>query len=168
MQTIVQHPSDLTLVLYDTLPDIPLQVIQQQPVTLPHGWRVTFNVITESHAVMLSHRDRVVFSEVLTCQPIGRTSALYRQLFNTLHAMTYTTPHHQVRVRFEVERDADYFMQDVAALEVAFPRVHGQRPLTRVQWAQRGDVLCWQTCHTYPQANGQTIYVYSTSHFQLA
>jgi hypothetical protein len=49
-------------------------------------------------------------------------------------------------------------------LEVIFPDVHGQTPLTRVVWeAHRGSVE-WRTLHIYPQSNG-AVCVHSKSVF---
>lgn len=148
---VYQHPSDLVLGIarYDLSSH--LTVIKQAKWQVG-AWNFTFQIIGESHAVRIEKSGQHLFTEVLACLELPPESCSYRQAFHDLTPGGYEFENYEVSVEFEAS--ADLPPSDTAQMiEVAFPQIYGQTPVTRITWQQTDNEIAWQTWHVYPAQN---------------
>jgi len=117
---------------------------------------VQFCIIGESHFVVILRDDRPVLSEILACVDIPPRLCFHHHRFGDLMAHHFRQPGYEVSVEFEQLRQGD--LADVSggtagsSLELQFPRIHGQTPITRIEWTNVTDSkMEWRTLHIYPQ-----------------
>lgn len=164
MQTIYQHPRDLALVLFRGEPTQPLTRLKTDRLRLGR-WEAAFHIIGESHAVILSYAGVPVFSEMLSCAPLSGEGG------DTVCDLSDMQPRQLERSGYGVcvtfDEPVPAAPMDASQIKFAFPAVFGQKPLTRVQWAQDDGTLRWWTLHVYPLQTG-VIHVYTTSYFDVS
>ncbi|MEO1663027.1 MAG: DUF2617 family protein [Chloroflexota bacterium] len=162
MEPIYQHPHDLTLALFRGEPTFKMTLLRSRRVNVG-AWDVHFHIIGESHAVIFSYERTPVFSEVLACVEVERAHRMHR--FTSLK--TYRFEEANYRVRCSTGRVKWKIPAGAKKLEVQFPPMFGQVPLTRVKWHMDGHTLLWWTLHTYPLEN-DIIAVKTMSNFDFA
>jgi hypothetical protein len=143
---------------------LPLQVLKAQTWAYKR-WRFYFQIIGESHLIRVERDGNLYFHEILACVPLDPTACQHAQPFRELAEHRYQQHNYQVRVAFSTEAHPEDRLGE-RGLEVRFPRVHRVTPVTRIQWARRGDQIVWWTLHTYP-AFDQVIYVRSWSSLSI-
>ncbi|MBZ0310214.1 MAG: DUF2617 family protein [Anaerolineae bacterium] len=161
MKVAHQQPTDLVLGLIRT--DFPLTVIQQARVEMGI-WAFHFQIIGESHAVRIERSGQLLFTEVLACLDLPADSHLFH--FADLTPYHYQTDSYTVSVIFESGSEMNLPPETSPnMIEVAFPQVYGQTPVTRITWQAAAEEMIWQTWHTYPTQNSG-IWVKSFSRFK--
>lgn len=157
-----QDPADLVLTIVAGKIETPLTVLKQ--ASLERGsWRLNFHIIGESHLVTVEYNGLPVLSEVLACVDIT-ASHTHQQHFNDLAEHTFSVPGYTVLVDFDSSGNEVRPLASVGTLEMEFPEIDGQIPLTRVSWSPIGETAFrWQTLHVYPIA-GKRVCVQSFSY----
>ncbi|MEM6284720.1 MAG: DUF2617 family protein [Chloroflexota bacterium] len=162
MEPIYQHPRDLTLALFCGEPTFRMTLLRSRRVNAG-PWDVHFHIIGESHAAIFSYERTPVFSEVLACVDVERAFVIHR--FESLE------PYRFARGSYGVTCTADRVdwqkPASVQKLEVQFPPMFGQVPMTRLQWQLDQQCIRWWTLHTYPLENDM-IAVKTMSYFDFA
>lgn len=169
MPAVVQEPADLVLAVGSGTPR-PMPTVLDEAVVTHAGIRARFQVISASHLVQLEVDGHPWFHETLSCQPLptsaaGAPDVLHAHAFGDLrdhHAVV--TPAagepgtYRVVVRVIPPSSGQAEPEDPRVgpgrLEVAFPPVHGQVPITRIVWVPGMHQLTWTTLHTYPRVDG--------------
>jgi hypothetical protein len=157
-----QHPRDLTLALFSGEPTFPMTLLRSHRLNVGR-WDVHFHIIGESHAAIFSYEREPVFSEVLACVDVKR--AMYTYKFASLEQ------HQVVRGGYAVAVTADVVNWHIPCvaetLQLDFPKMFGQKPVTRIQWHYDNHCLQWWTLHTYP-LEGDLIEVKTMSYFDFS
>ncbi len=165
MEAVYQHPRDLSLVL--TRGTSRQLITRLETAHLDVGsWRLSLSVIGESHVAQVAHDGRTVLTELLFCElPQPEPGAIVRR-FEQMEAACFERGGYRVCLTFH-EPDWQVPPSTRAnTLDVLFPAVFGQIPLTRLQWNHDNERLLWWTLHTYPQPDA-IIYVYTHSTFNM-
>lgn len=158
-----QNPADLALAVIAGKVQAPLTVLKHAALNVG-DWTLTFHIIGESHLVTLEHDGEVMLSELLACVEVDAETCVHHHRFGDLGAHCFEQAGYSVTVNF----DNEYVAQSDETenmLEVAFPEIAGETPVTRVIWERVGEnAVCWQTLHVYPH-EGKIIGVRSLSYF---
>ena len=165
IQSVQQKPTDLILANVIQLPSS-ITVLKQQSVSIG-VWSLVFQIIGESHIVSVTHKQKTLFHEMLACINVNRDHCHHHHPFSQLQTHTYTRDSYQVSVEFSetpswhipLQSDTDY-------IEVIFPNICGQTPITRILWQFIDNTLSWWTLHVYPERD-ITTFVHTKSHIQL-
>lgn len=162
LTAIEQHPKDLILGILRCEAPIALTVLAKQAVTLAK-WRIDFRIIGESHWITVRCNNEdiepQIWHELLACVGLDTSKCAYAHRFSDMqeHAYHYEDKSLRVvgKIWFEAYRAHQLPTLRGMQLDMAFPQVHGQTPITRVGWeiltAHR---LNWWTFHLYPNASG--------------
>lgn len=160
-----QNPADLALNILTTSSHLPLTVLKHD--TLQIGlWRVKFHIIGESHLVTIEYDGVLVLCELLACVDVDASSCLHHHRFHDLAPHRFQQFGYSIDVEFkdcydEVSVEAD------GVLEIAFPKIADQTPITRIVWTRVGEnALRWHTLHVYPD-EGKMACVHSLSNFDM-
>jgi hypothetical protein len=160
---IHQRPQDLILGIVQTELSYPVKPLQSA-VYDAGLFRLQFQIIGESHIVRVECAGAPVFHEVLACLPLRAEQCAHWHRFADLRPHTYQAGRYCVEVQCDSTPDGwSPPAQPQQQLEVHFPLVNGQTPVTRVAWAQIDTTTYWWTLHTYPAIN-DTVYVYTASY----
>lgn len=151
---IHQSPRDLILAVHDVDVSRQFTILRQQHVPIKQ-MTLTFSIIGESHIVTVKENGRIKLQEILAC--ISLQNPLH--CFHDLKDYRYITEDYGVVVMFSTQ---PYPMPDGPGIEIIFPKIQGQQPITRIQWQILEDHVKWWTLHTYPDQSG-SIYVYTQS-----
>jgi len=159
--TIYQQPGDLILGIFDRpLTTEPLTLeqttIQQGPVS------ARFQIIGESHIARLERGGLAWFSETLSCLPLRAPDCLHWHSFIERRDHHFRQDHYEIKVHFQDKVIPARRTTGQSSIQVHFPPVFGQVPVTRIEWQIGVDTLKWWTLHTYPEAM-HTTYVESES-----
>jgi len=169
---IQQNPTDLVLTIVAGRLDTPLTVLKHD--TLQLGvWTLTFHIIGESHLVTIEHDQTPVLCEVLACADLSSQTCAHRHRFDDLavsgfrsgQAHCFATAGYSVAVDFDDCLDHSPAADADGTLEMSFPEIAGQTPVTRIEWTQTGENTArWHTLHIYPREVGM-VCVRSLSYF---
>ncbi|NDJ85896.1 MAG: DUF2617 family protein [Chloroflexi bacterium] len=162
LNPVHQQPTDLVLTVIKGGPLLPATILQT--ATIAHGdWVITFEVIGESHRVVIERAGQVMMQEVLACIVLPPDLDAHHHRFDTLEPYTYQDgPHYATRLSFLRSPQ----LLGSPRLSMTFPQIYGKYPVTQLDWHLRDGVLDWASLHIYPQLRG-TIGVYSLSTFHL-
>jgi len=162
---VLQNPTHLVLCVTSQELTTEVTILCQQSIAFD-DIKLTFHIIGESHIVRLERDDTLLFQEVLACIDLPEQECLHYHRFNDLSAHVYQHKGYQVQVDFNPSHHVILPHTPDSLLEVAFPKTHGQIPITRIQWRFKDDVLYWWSLHTYPDWE-ITQHVYTLSSFSL-
>ena len=154
LQPFYQRPNDLEFaVLSGELP-VRLTILAQK--TLASGdWQFLFHIIGESHFVTIRHKGKSVLHEVLACMQVPVAKCNHHHRFPGLHPHHYTGKQYTASVMFESNAaPKTRFPNRKIDLELAFPAIFGQTPVTQIGWEKTRDTLTWWTTHLYPEQSG--------------
>jgi hypothetical protein len=164
IEPIHQDPADLVLTILARNLETPLTILEQTTLDMD-GWRLTFHIIGESHLVTIDHDGVTVLCELLACVDAAAASCLHRHSFGDLTEHCYFQSGYSIRVSFGEQPDASILNEHHQTLELIFPDIDGQTPVTRIEWTRVGkNAVKWQTLHLYPR-DGKMTSVHSFSHF---
>lgn len=163
MQTIHQHPRDLALALFRGEPTIPITCLKSAHLSIGR-WDAAFHIIGESHAVTLAYDSEPIFAEMLSCAPLSAPCCNFFCDLSDMQPRQINRDGYSVHVTFDDPPSAA--PDAAAAIEFAFPRVFGQKPITRIQWAYHQNTIQWWTLHVYPLSTGVT-HVYTASFYDI-
>lgn len=151
MESIYQQPTDLVLGLVHK--DItPTFTVIKHAKWQVGQWTFLFQIIGESHAVRIEKNGQHFLTEVLACIELPPENQIHH--FANLAAYAHRHEHYTVSVEFEQAKSATLpKMNTSQMIEVAFPEIHGQTPVTRIMWHKTENRVEWQTWHIYPAQN---------------
>lgn len=158
---VYQKPTDLILGILPHDPPLNLTILQAQQVAVG-ALTLTFEIIGESHRVRIELRQQLVMQEILACVALNAADCWHYHPFGLLQNHSFARQRYQVAVYFSNTPIHLVSPQ----LEVQFPMVGRQIPVTQMRWRYQHDHIRWSTLHVYPSPY-QTTYVYSTSVFQV-
>jgi hypothetical protein len=162
IEPIHQDPADLVLTIVAGKLETPLTILKRAALDM-NGWRLTFHIIGESHVVTVAHEGVTIMCELLACVDAAE-SCLHRHSFSDLALHCFEQSGYSIRVDFD-QQEQSTVSDSHEVLEVIFPDIDGQTPLTRIEWTRVGENLVrWQTLHLYPR-DGKMTSVRSFSHF---
>lgn len=163
MQPVHQSPADLQLNIIAGNLDAPLTRLKSNVHKLGL-WTFTFHIIGESHLVTIERENQPLLNELLACVDFSPEAALHHHRFGDLEKHHYQGAGYAIGVRFE-DTAGDHPRFDEKSLEVAFPPIHGQTPVTQIFWTPIGTTMMrWRTLHMYPHQGG-AVYVRTLSYF---
>jgi len=162
---IHQNPADLALNILTTRIHLPLTVLKQH--TLQIGlWILRFHIIGESHLVTIEYDGVLVLCELLACVEVDASSCLHHHRFHDLAAHCFQKSGYSIAVEFS-DSCGDAPVETDGVLEVAFPKIADQTPITRIVWTRVGEnAVRWHTLHVYPDEN-KIACVHSLSYFDM-
>jgi hypothetical protein len=164
IEPIHQDPADLVLTILAGKLETPLTILEQAVLDMD-DWKLTFHIIGESHLVTVAHKGVIVMCELLACVDASAASCVHRHTFGDLTEHCFAQSGYSITVNFDEQEEAPTFGSSPAMLEVVFPDIDGQTPLTRIEWTRTGEnAVRWQTLHLYPRGGKMTA-VHSFSHF---
>lgn len=167
IHAVHQNITDLTLAVFAGHIDNDLTVLKQARFPF-HGWVFSFAIIGESHRVMAERGGVPVFSELLACVNIPPAQCVHHHRYADLLPHEYRQPGYSIQTSCtEIPPQSTLNAAPPQRLEVAFPSVAGQTPITRIEWQSAGSLLRWQTLHVYPQTSGTALYMHSLSCFDI-
>lgn len=157
-----QSPRDLRLyIALDESLQPSLQVLAQQ--TIQAGTLdVCFQIIGESHYVLLSKQGGVVLQELFACVALMPGTIWHQAEFQALSAYQFAADGYQITVGF-----SQTYPSRPAQLRVDFPTTRQQVPFTEIGWQHQENWLQWWTVHSYP-GQRDTIFAYTTTEVDLA
>ena len=165
-----QDPGDLSLVVAGAgrLGAVNLTILRQATLSW-QDCQITFNVLCESHEVIVRRDGRIALHELLSCAEVADDgSYLHRHAFGDGSGHSFRGEGYAVDVTV-----GDLPPGGVVPLNpdlyVAFPNAVGGEttPFTSIQWDARPDRLIWRTIHLYALP-GRTVGVFSTSRLTCA
>lgn len=158
MQSIYQHPTDLTLAIL--VHELPYDLTVLTSATLQQqDWQFEFQIIGESHRVRILHQQRLILQEVLACIPISDKSCYHLKQFKHLKTHRHQQRGYQTEVWFS---DCAGPLFEKPDLEVWFPEIFHQPPVTQIKWKHHEKAVEWWTLHLYPTVqNAITVLTYS-------
>jgi hypothetical protein len=116
--------------------------------------------------VTIEYDGVLVLSELLACVEVEASSCLHHHRFNDLAAHCFQQPGYSISVEFNDCYD-DVPVDTNGVLEVSFPIIADQTPITRIIWTQVGEnAVRWHTLHVYPD-EGKMACVHSLSYFDM-
>lgn len=160
-----QNPADLSLNVLNTRIDRPLTVLKQQMLQMG-AWILHFHIIGESHLVTIEYEGGLVLCEMLACVEVEADACQHQHRFSDLASHCFQQPGYSIAVEFgdcyeDVPVEAD------GVLEVSFPQIADQTPITRIVWTQVAEhSVRWHTLHVYPE-EGKMVCVHSLSCFDM-
>ncbi|MEO1165393.1 MAG: DUF2617 family protein [Chloroflexota bacterium] len=164
LKAVIQRPHDLVLAVSRCggLPET--QGLAQ--ASFSHGaWQVNFVIIGESHHITVRRDSELVLEEMLACVSLPERTAYHT------HAFTDLQSHHHVDNRYQVyvwtSPDIPDWNWKENMLSFVFPVLDDMQPKTVIRWVLHGNVLIWQTLHTYMLA-GAPLAVLSSSEILLS
>jgi len=158
-----QKPTDLVLAILCTDAQLPLTVLDQS--TLHHAqFSFTFQIIGESHAVRISHHETLILQEILACVAINPKLTTHHHPFGDLAPHEHTISNYHTAIAFTTHPIP---LLSNPSLEVRFPAIHNQQPITQIAWEISENSIRWKTLHLYPSEH-HIISVKSVSSYQLA
>ncbi len=164
IEPIHQDPADLVLSIVAGKLEAPLTILKQSSLHVG-AWTLTFHIIGESHLVTLEHDRAVVLCELLACADVDAASCVHHHPFNDSAAHCFVQSGYSIDVHFD---DGEHPISETdidGTLEVTFPEVAGQTPLTRILWQRVGEnAVRWHTLHLYPH-QGKIVSVHSLSYW---
>lgn len=160
LPTIEQDPTHLSFGLLHDTPIHDLTVLQENQVKAGR-WQFVFQIVGESHRVLIHENDKLCQQEVLACIPLVAAECEDHVVFSQLQDHVLQANRYQFNIRFSVETVPLFIQPD---MEVWFPKVHGIAPVTQLRWADDGQMIQWWTLHLYPRAK-QTVTVLTYSEF---
>ncbi len=164
IEPIHQDPADLVLTILTGKLETPLTILKQATLEI-EGWLLTFHIIGESHIVTVVHEGVTVLCELLACVDAAASSCVHCHTFGDLTKHCFAQPGYSIEVNFDDQTEATVFSDTHNILEMTFPEIDGQTPITRIAWSRVGEnVVRWQTLHLYPR-DGKVTSVRSFSHF---
>lgn len=165
IQSVQQKPTDLILANTTQFPSS-ITVLKQQSVSIG-AWSFMFQIIGESHIVTVTYKQKSLFHEMLACVKINADHCQHHHPFSELQTHTYMKGLYQVSVEFAETPSWDIPKQtETDHIEVNFPPICGQTPVTRILWQLTDNILSWWTLHVYPERD-ITTFVHTKSHIQL-
>jgi hypothetical protein len=159
--TIYQQPGDLILALFDT-PLAMEPLVLEEAVCHAGPISAYLQIIGESHIVRIEREERPWFYETLSCLPLHAHECQHWHSFIDRREHQHAQGGYRVQVRFNDDELPPRRTAGRTSIQVYFPPVFGQVPLTRIEWQAEPDRLRWWTLHTYPEAM-RTTYVESES-----
>ena len=158
-----QEPADLSLVVAGE-ENLGSLTILQQATLCWKDYEITFNVLCESHEVILRRNGHVVLHERLSCVRAAHDGSPFHS-----HTFSDGLCHSYDQEGYSVHVTVDSVPEGVIVplnpnLYVAFPNVVGgdTTPFTSIQWEARDDELIWRTIHLYALPS-RAVGVFSTS-----
>lgn len=151
-QAIYQKPNALVLgVIHGELP-VALTILAQRWLTVGR-WRLGFHIIGESHFVRIETAGAPPLHEVLACVDLPAAQLAHHHEFTDLTAHTYQAGRYQVEVDFTGNRPMP---KNALFMQLEFPQVYGQIPLTQIHLEQTRQTVRWWTLHLYPELHNTT------------
>jgi hypothetical protein len=164
IEPIHQDPADLVLTILAGELETQLTILEKSALDMD-DWRLTFHIIGESHLVTVEHEGVTVLCELLACVDATAESCVHRHSFGDLTEHCFAQSGYSIRVNFGEQPEALTMNEDHEKLEVIFPDIDGQTPVTRIEWTRVGEnAVSWRTLHLYPR-DGKMTSVHSFSHF---
>ncbi len=161
---IEQDPTSLSFGILSDSIQLQLNVLQEQVVTCG-DWRFVFQIVGESHRVLIYHNDTVLQQEVLACIPLLAEDCQHYAQFEHLQDYQLNTSPYQFDIRFSTENVPLFTQVD---MEVDFPQLHGVTPVTQLRWDDTGKSMRWWTLHLYPRSQDTvTVLTYSEYNYSL-
>lgn len=150
LEPIEQKPSDLRLILadHDCSPHFTTlkhHTIQNDDITLD------LRIIGESHIITISRDEQTILQEILACTDYTSDTCLCAYHFGTLAAYAYNRDNYSVAVSFHEQPINEWMPYGVETIELEFPEMWGQIPVTRIGWQCTGGTIQWWTLHIYPE-----------------
>jgi hypothetical protein len=162
---IHQNPADLSLNILTTRLHLPLTVLKQHTLQIG-AWSLQFHIIGESHLVTIEHDGVLVLSELLACVEVEASACLHHHRFNDLAAHCFQQLGYSIAVEFS-DCYEDVPVEVDGVIEVAFPEIADQTPITRIVWTRIGEhAVRWHTLHVYPGEDKMAC-VHSLSYFDM-
>ncbi|MCI0709660.1 MAG: hypothetical protein L0154_05795 [Chloroflexi bacterium] len=161
MKTIHQQPTNLVLGVLTSGHLHNLTVLQAEGVNAG-CWSFEFQIIGESHRIIVRRDNLVVLQEILACVPLVAADCHHFKRFTRLGVHSFRQDSYGVDIWFSEEPVP---LLEGANLEVWFPAVYHQQPVTQIKWDVLPNGIRWWTLHLYPLQTG-TITVLSSSHLQ--
>ena len=167
LEAVYQNPADLEFgVLTGELP-VALTILAQKSITVGE-WRFRFHIIGESHFVRIEHVGALILQEVLACMTLPPVACSHHHRFQDLAAHTYHSDSYFVALSFDAMPGKPRPSQLDPFLELQFPAIYGQIPLTQIHLEMDCESLHWWTTHLYPQPHSlTTVQTYSQFSFAL-
>ncbi len=160
----VAHQRPMDLLLGVTRRELPLEwtILKTATVQIDQ-WGFVFHIVGESHRVRMMHHDNGLYlQEILACVELQPEDCLAYHAFHQLSAYNFQQDRYRIAVSFS---DKPEGLQETG-LEVVFPKINGQAPITQIKWQQKDAIFRWWTYHLYPEHDRQ-VGVYTTSEFKL-
>lgn len=158
-----QDAIDLSLMVARSALPGPVTVVAQASVAW-RGLDMTFNVLCESHEVVIRRNGDVVLHERLSCSPsTPAVPSVHIHDFRDGLDHAYRRDGYSVRVETGDNGTVDLARPE-PDLFVAFPNPVGADadPFTSIRWDERDGAFQWQTVHLYVHAH-RTVAVISRS-----
>lgn len=165
MEFIHQEATDLVLGIVTHPLPFRLQSLQSTDLII-EDWHFTFQIIGESHAVLVKKAERLVWQEILACIPLHPDACYHYQAFPQLAAHHFHNTHYKIGVTFRFNSAENLPLLENPQLSHTFP---SQSPaaITQISWQVAETWVKWQTVHSYPSDN-QVITVHTASEFNYA
>lgn len=155
---IEQDPTSLSFGFLSDSIQLHLNVLQAQVVHCG-AWRFVFQIVGESHRVLIYQEDILVHQEVLACIPLVAQDCQHYAQFASLQDYQLQAQPYQFDIRFSTENVPLFSQVD---MEVDFPQLHGVTPVTQLRWNDTGKSMRWWTLHLYPRSTDTvTVLTYS-------
>jgi hypothetical protein len=151
LQALYQRPNDLEFAVFSGELPVQLTILAQE--TLVSGdWQFLFHIIGESHFVTIKHKGKPILHEVLACMRLPVAKCEHHHRFPKLRPHHYTWEQYTASVTFESNTTPKMSLTDRKIdLELAFPAIFGQTPVTQIGWGKSANTLTWWTTHLYPE-----------------
>ena len=160
---IHQNPADLSLNILTARVPLSLTVLMQQTLQLG-PYTLQFHIIGESHLVTIEYDGALVLCELLACVAVDANACLHHHHFNDLEAHCFQRPGYSISVEFS-DCYGDVPVEADGVLEVTFPKIGNQTPITRIVWTLVSEsTMRWHTLHVYPDEM-KMVCVHSLSYF---
>ena len=158
LPTIEQDPTNLSFGILRENTRFDLTVLQEEIVGVA-GWRFVFQIVGESHRVLVYQNQQLQYQEVLACIPLLPEDCDYHASFGELQDYHLVVAPYQFDIRFSTETMPLFTQPD---MEVRFPKMHSVTPVTQLRWEDNGHSMRWWTLHLYPRRHDTvTVLTYS-------
>ena len=165
LPTIEQDPINLSFGLVKANIHLELTVLQEHTVNI-NNWQFVFQIVGESHRVLVYYKGQLQQQEVLACIPLRADDCVHHATFDQLQNYQLDADSYQFDIRFSTEIVPLLTQVD---MEVGFPQVYGGYPVTQLCWEDNGHLMRWRTLHLYPRAHDTvTVLTYSEYNYLQA